>query len=210
MRRLFVTVTLCYAWSVALAGGADTEVTYLDLQPHANQKLAEDFHVPGNTFKELPQGEQTLRGVKFKIGESAIMLAGTFLSDQPEKAEGIQVKKAFRKLHILHASAYVAPDGTLIGEYLVHYEDGSTEAVPVVYGEDVRDHWNKDQSKAVTRGKVAWTGENDAVKERNMKLRLYLTTWENPKPDKRVARIDYVSKKARSAPFCIAMTVEEK
>jgi hypothetical protein len=211
MRRFFVAAILCCAWSAALAGGAGTEVTYLDLQPQANQKLTENFHdVTGNTYKELPQGEQTLGGVKFKIGEGAILLAGEFVPDLPEKVEGIQVKKAFRKLHILHATAYAAPVGTLIGEYVVQYEDGSAEAIPIVYGEDVRDQWNNDQSKPVTRGKLAWTGENDAVKQRNKNLRLYLTTWQNPKPDKRVVRIDYLSKMTRSAPFCIAMTLETR
>jgi hypothetical protein len=195
---------------MALAAGADNEVAYLDLQPQANQKLTEDFHLPGNTFKELPGGEQTLGGVKFKIGEGGIMLAGTEIPDQPEKAEGIRVEKAFRKLHILHATAYGAPDGTLIAEYRVHFDDGSAETIPVVYGEDVRDHWNNDNSKKVTRGKVAWTGANDAVRRAIRNLRLYRTTWENPKPDKRVVKIDYVSMKTRTAPFCIAMTLEEK
>jgi hypothetical protein len=196
---------------VALAGGADTKVTYLDLQPQANQKLTEDFqNVEGSTLKELSQGEQILGSVKFKIGESAILLASTIFPDPPEKVEGIKVNKAFGKLRILHATSYGAPDGTLLGEYRVHYEDDSDDTIPIVYGEDVRNWWNHDNSKEVTRGKVAWTGENDATKKRNKKLRLYLTTWENPKPAKRVVRIDYLSKKTRSAPFCIAMTLEKK
>jgi hypothetical protein len=61
----------------------------------------------------------------------------------------------------------------------------------------------------VTRGKVAWTGVNEASLKQNKNLRLYLTTWENPKPDKKVVSIDYVSKKTNAGPFCIAMTLEE-
>jgi RNA polymerase sigma factor (sigma-70 family) len=187
------------------------EFTYLDLQPKATQKLTENFGgVPGNSFKELPQGEQTLLSVKFKIGESAIHLAGTELLGFPEKVNGIQVKKPFRKLYILHSTGFSTSDGILIGEYKVHFEDGSAETIPIVYGEDVRSHWSIGDSKEVTRGKVAWTGENDAVKRRNKKLLLYLTTWENPKPDKNVVSIDYLSKMTRCAPVCFGMTLEEK
>jgi hypothetical protein len=41
---------------------------------------------------------------------------------------------------------------------------------------------------------------------------LYASTWTNPKPEKKVVRIDYVSRKGETptAPFCISMSVEEK
>jgi hypothetical protein len=212
---LLVAVTVYCVWSVPLPSGTHKELTYLDLKPQANQKLTEDFHKRnGSTLKDLPQGEQTLGSVKFKIGTSAIQLAGAFVPDLPEKAEGIKVDKAFRRLHILHGTGWggldEVADGTLIGEYKVHYEDKSALTISVVYGEDVRDWWNLDNSKEVTRGKVAWTGENDAANQSNLKLRLYLTTWVNPKRDKRVVSIDYLSRATKAAPFCIAMTLEEK
>jgi hypothetical protein len=41
-------------------------------------------------------------------------------------------------------------------------------------------------------------------------LRLYLSAWKNPHPEKKVASLDYVSMVERdSAPFCVAITVEE-
>jgi hypothetical protein len=191
---------------------AAKKFSYLDLEPKANQQLTEDFHhLEGNTLKDLPQGEQVFEGVKFKVGKSAIQLAPD--PDRPERVEGIQVKKTFRKLHILHATAYgfaSLAEGTLIGEYLVHFEDDSVETIPIVFGEDVRDWWDLDNSKEVTRGKIAWTGVNEASRQRNQDLRLYLTTWNNPKRGKEVVSIDYVSKKTIAAPFCIAMTIEEE
>ena len=36
---------------------------------------------------------------------------------------------------------------------------------------------------ATTRGKMAWTGENDSAKGGGHQIRLYLSTWENPPPD---------------------------
>jgi len=49
---------------------------FLDLQPHANQKLREAFGRAGNDLAGLPTGEQTLAGVKFRIGEGLIQLTG--------------------------------------------------------------------------------------------------------------------------------------
>jgi len=39
-------------------------------------------------------------------------------------------------------------------------------------------------------------------------LRLYLTSYENPHPDKEVVSVDYVSAMAMAAPFLVAMTIE--
>jgi hypothetical protein len=49
-------------------------------------------------------------------------------------------------------------------------------------------------------------------KQVGARVRLYLTTWANPKPDKKVVGINYLSKKADTvaAPFCVAMTLELK
>ena len=57
---------------------------------------------------------------------------------------------------------------------------------------------------------MAWKGENEHAKSLNAKIRLYLTTWENSKPDKKVVSIDFSStKETPCAPFCVAMTAEE-
>ena len=40
-------------------------------------------------------------------------------------------------------------------------------------------------------------------------LRLYVTRWENPHPEKKVRTIDFISSTTHAAPFCLAMTVEE-
>jgi hypothetical protein len=222
MRRFLTAVGTCCVLSVALAWAADKELTYLDLQPYANQKLKDNFHsgAEGNNLAELSEGEQTLEGVKFKIGESLIQLGSKVLENPPEKVEGIKVDKALAKLHILHATAYgrgqegdelYVADDTVIGKYIVNYDDKSTETIEIAYGKDVRDWWYGEGDKEVSRGKVAWKGDNERAKSLNAKIRLYLTTWTNPKPEKKVASIDYIStKETAAAPFCVAMTIEGK
>ena len=102
-------------------------------------------------------------------------------------------------------------DDTEIGEYKIHYADKSMATVPIVYGKDVRDWWFREDEEAPSRGKVAWKSDNELAKQYHCRLRLYRTTWENPKPDKKVVRIDYIGRKDKTvaAPFCVAMSVEE-
>jgi hypothetical protein len=215
--KRFILTVACSLIACAGAGAAPVgggSVTYIDLQPYANHKLNDSMHLgefPNNNLADLPQGKQKLAGVKFKIGESLIQLRGNKLQTKPERVDGIAVNKKVAKLHILHATGYFTEDGTLIGEYLVHFADNSTETIPVVYGKDVRDWWVLPNGKeTVSRGKVAWTGTNGDIKARDGKLCLYLTTWKNPKPNTKVVGIDYISKNTQCMPFCIAMTVEGK
>jgi WD40 repeat protein len=202
----------------------------VDLQPKANQKLKDNFAGDeGNSLAGLPTGEQTLEKVKFKIGDGLVQLSSNLWKEEkperkrPDGVEGIPVGKAFAKLHILHATQYgslagVIADDTEIAKYVVHYEGGGTETIPVVYGKDVRNWWFSPEEKGVTRGQVAWKGENEATKKtvdrpeaQRRQIRLYLSTWENPHPTKKVVNIDYVKVgDSPAAPFCVAMTLEEQ
>jgi serine/threonine protein kinase/WD40 repeat protein/thiol-disulfide isomerase/thioredoxin len=190
------------------------KLSHVDLQPKANKKLGDTtwMNTSADWLGELPQGEQTFGGVKFRIGQGSIHLGSTDpqLLDKPRQVEGIQVKVNLTSLYILHSTRCgFVPDRTLIGKYQVKYHDGTQETIPIVYGEDLRDSWNIDQSKPVSRGTVVWEGSNAAVRSKNLTLRLYLTKWTNPRPEKEVATIDYVSTNTIAAPFCVAMTAEQ-
>ena len=186
----------------------------IDLQPKANVRLTERFETTGrpNNLAELPQGDQVLAGVKFAIGKGLIQLGNKYLPEKLRngKVETISVAKTFTRLYILHGTQWgTADDGTPIGEYRLHYQDGTVAAIPVILGEDVRDWWNQDPSKAVTRGIVAWEGQNAATRKENSRLRLYLAVWDNPHPEKKVVSIDFQRDgQSDAAPFCVAMTVE--
>jgi hypothetical protein len=194
------------------------ELTFVDLQPKANAKLKEvlsDYKapMPGNSLAALPQGEQKLGGVKFHIGKKMILLDGSQTANNPAKVEGIEVGRAFATLHILHAAntANLTPAATVIGKYVVHYQDKTTASIDIVQGKDVLGWWYFPNSPTVTRGKVVWQGDNEAAKRNKARIRLYMTTWKNPKPRKKVVAIDYVStRKTAAAPFCVAMTLEGK
>ncbi len=178
--------------------GPPYELTYIDLQPYANRKLMDG----------LPQGEQTLGGMRFRIGDALIQLAGQKIPNWPEKVLGIHVSQAFARLSILHSTGWGAKQGAAVGQYQVHYEDETTETIPIVYGEDLRDWWSGGDTRELARAIVAWKGTNPAAEAKGRKLALFRMTWENPHPDKKVVSIDYISTLTDAAPFCVAMTVE--
>jgi hypothetical protein len=221
MHKMITAAVVCSLFGVALSLAADDKKEdkksdkkwiFIDLQPKANHKLADDVQegTGGNDLKEVKTGEHTLADVRFKIGEKYIQMGSNMVPNKPEKVEGIQVDKKFTKLHFLHATEWAADDGTVIGEYTVTWDDDTSVTIPIRYGKDILDWWYDDSSPEPSEAKVAWKGDNALAKGQNKKIRLYQATWENPKPDLKVKTIDISSnKQTPAAPFCVAMTAEE-
>jgi hypothetical protein len=187
----------------------------LDLSRQANW----DYKVPitetaDNDIRTLSPGERVLAGVRFRTGDRLIQLQGKHLQKVPISADGIPVHLRAVRLYILHAThhgyaPYGVSDGERIAEYRVRYADGDAATIPVVVGQDVRDWWSTTSQAPVSRGQVAWAGTNKAINQSHGYLRLYLSTWENPQPEKTLASIDFVSLGTGAAPFCAAITAEE-
>lgn len=201
----------------------DLKFVAVDLQPHATQKRFEALGsgIDGNDLAIVPAGGETFGGIVFNIEDGIVHLGSTIVDRHPEKVAGISVGSKCLKLYILHATCFGGgpnkpgnqlhvPDGTLIGQYVIHYSDGSTEDIPIVYGEDVRDWFYVDDEAKTTRGKIVWNGENQRATEVGAKIRLYMMSWENPHPEKTIKSMDYVGKKSETpaAPFCLAITLE--
>jgi hypothetical protein len=219
-------------WAIFLAGFASSacagERQFVDLSPHFNFKLSENLGrgLEGNNLKQLPTGIRTFGdspgSSTFNVGDGVVQLGSKVLTEQPERIEGIKVGKKTQQIHFLHATGfgggpcddpahpYYVAKGTQIGEYVVTYEDGGTEGIPIVYGEDVRDWFFHENEPGVERGKIVWTGDNDFAKGVNARLRLYSGVWKNPYPDKVIKSIDFIGRKTETvaAPFCLAITLE--
>jgi hypothetical protein len=202
---------------VAVAA-AEPKLTFVDLQPKANHKLADSLHeTEGNHLGNVPKGEQKMADTQFKIGEKMIHLRGQHATDAPEKVTGIAVDATFDKLHILHSCGYGEggennpEDGTVIGAYVVQYGDGSKERIPIRYGEDLRDWWDwPDRSTEAKKAKIAWTGSNPVSEQNQRQIRLFAVVWENPHPAKKVMAIDVESANTECDPFVVALTLERK
>jgi hypothetical protein len=187
---------------------------YVDLQPRANQKLKADFgsgRFEGNNLAGLHRGKKTLAGVKFEIGDGLIRLGNDKVNAKHQKVQGVKVGRLVGKLHFLHATEHNVPDGTVIAKYVVHYADRTRAEVEVAYGRDVVDWWAYPNQAAPTAGKIGWEGQNEPAKTYDAKIRLYLTTWKNPHPKKKVVSLDFVATATATdaVPFCVAITAEK-
>jgi len=91
--------------------------------------------------------------------------------------------------------------GSRIGTYVLHYADAKQEEVPIVYGQDVHD-WNPKTEDLGDQqgGAIAWKGSEGC--------RVYLSTWDNPRPDVELTSFDFVSLLTKCGPFLVALTAE--
>jgi hypothetical protein len=65
-----------------------------------------------------------------------------------------------------------------------------------------------DLGTEVTHAQVAWTGSNPVADQYQASVRLFMRTYDNPRPEVEVVSVDFVSKLTPAAPFLVAMTVE--
>ncbi len=82
--------------------------------------------------------------------------------------------------------------------------------MPLIFGRNVRAIWQPRRDPgALSNGVVAWRGQNPATQARDMELRLYKLTWDNPWPAEEVVALDFNSAQANAAPFLVALTAED-
>ncbi len=183
----------------------------IDLTDYYNAALVQTWH-PGtasNALDALPPGLLQLAGNLYDV-RGVVQVSGGDLSRQggsyPKRISGIRIGQRCRELHFLHATGWPERDGVRIGSYIVHYNDGQEQTIPIVYGEDVRD-WNgsSDTSWRVSRSTIVWREINNA----GFRVRLFATAWINPSPEKEITSLDFVSAMTRSAPYLIAVTAEQ-
>jgi len=187
---------------------AQTPPECIDLTDYYNAALLQTWHpgMPNNSLDLLPPGLLQLADVVYDV-RGIIQLSGTELrkggGHYPEQINGIRIGQKSRELQFLHATGWHSRDGTHVGSYVVHYDDGSVQVIPIVYGEDVRD-WNgsNDMNNEISHGTMVWSAINNA----GLHVRLFKTTWVNPMPEKAIASLDYTSAMASSAPFLVAIT----
>jgi hypothetical protein len=185
----------------------------VDLQARANQKRVDDFptirNLPGNNLAALAGGKHELPGIAFQVGDGLLHLGSTLLKELPKKIE-IKIGKKFNTLYVLHSAAYAVDEGKVtIATYILHYDDGKSQTIAVVNERDVASFWKRPGALEPTAAREAWVGTNDFVKKNGAEIRLFVSSWENPRPGSTVLTIEFVSAMTKAAPFCVAMTVAE-
>ena len=189
-------------------------LTFVDLTPYGTNYLA-DGPAPasdGNNLDRLPRGVQKLADTYFRIGEKIVQVKGQNAVAWPESVNGIKVGAKCAKLQILQGNEQQNQPGTELGNYVIHYADGSLVKIPIVYGRNVVDWWHSPARETeASTARIAWKGSNEMVdgrKVEKLELRLYAFTWTNPHPDKEITTIDMVSSNTACDPYLIAVTLE--
>ncbi len=202
--------------------------TTIHLKPWLNATLADSLDGPAitnrNNLSELPRGIHIFGGVPFDI-EGRLQLMGRKLLDTttvfPVRARNIEIARKCNRIHLLHGASGITPEmtGTNIARLVVHYADGSQTGIPIVAGGHVLDWWGpiykttvgkKARDLSAPGSELAWAGGNPCLKEQESEssLRLYKSTFDNPRPGVEIASIDYASAVTDAAPFLVGLTVE--
>ena len=162
-KKQAIAATLLRNLHATFAGGKILTATNLKFQPlpleeQCNQYLTKDrgWFDGGRDLAHLPVGKQDFCGVPYLIRDfrtspvpSCVMLAGPGARGQlPPAVKGLKAGCKADVLFFLHAFNRTGewrrqrpeqPPPVLF-KYVVHYADGQTADVPVLYGEGV-DHW---------------------------------------------------------------------
>ena len=185
----------------------------VDLSNYYTDSLDDDWLVKaGANLASLPKGVQAFAKAAFDV-RGLVQLAGKRAIKEtkivfPQAVKGIKINYKGRKLHFLHGTAWSAEEDAKIGEYVLHYANGQTKSIPIVYQRHVRDWWIREGDPIPTDADIAWTGENEASHKLGYNVQLYRYTANNPLPNEEIKTIDFISSMTESAPFLIGITVE--
>ena len=188
----------------------------LDLSSAYTAPLTEQWY-PGpaeNTLAALPAGMQTLAGTPFDV-RGIVQLAGGEISSYgadsyPRRSQAIRVERWAERLHFLHGALSEVSTGQVIGRYRIDYSTTRSVEVPIVFGGNLRALWQpKNGDGAVPNAVLAWRGQNPATQPRDLELRLYKFTWENPWPAEEIVAVEFSSAGGNAAPLLVALTADD-
>lgn len=190
-----------------------------DLTSHYTSTLDESSYLDPNgeymgiDLRNAPKGLVQFQGVLFDMRgviQLRINSQDPLWWDYPQAVEQISVARRFRKLHAIIGSIGSAPEGKAIGALVLNYADGTRQECEIIYGRHVRHWWTYGDTRTDTDlAQVAWEGPHAFPKIHPTRLRIYHSTWENPRPHAEVVSLDFVSRMTTTAaPFLIAVTVE--
>ena len=162
----------------------------------------------GCDLRGIPTGLAAVEGVPYRIlpdltkVPAVVMLGGEGVADAlPRRVDGIRVDAKAKTLHFLQACAYEAEKDSHVGTYTIHYQDGTSADIDLIYAKNIY-AWDDQSSAAAYR--YAWkTRARDG-----RTIGLCSLTWENPRPEVGIASVDFVSTSAEACPFLVALTAE--
>lgn len=206
------------------------DATLIDLKSFINTSLTDSPSSPkgitADNLAELPKGRNIYAGVPFDV-EGYIQLMGHTFDKYgkrfPVKVEHIPIGRACSRIHVLHGTSNIPweTNGIAVARIILHYASGDSEQLDFIANAQSFDFWGPASEKyglphqkpleAAEGTELAWIGTNPWVQKwvPSFHIRLYRTTFSNPRPAEVVTDFDFVSLMAGdAAPFMVGMTVE--
>jgi beta-lactamase regulating signal transducer with metallopeptidase domain len=150
-------------------------------------------------FSELPVGRQQLGGVGWIVHRVTPVAISVHMP----------VNGKFRRLHLLHGLDGTAEPGTTVGWIRFHYRDGNVAELRIRYGEHLRECRFAAFSPVRDPGSaMAWTGSNPWTRAAGQGLRLYRSTFTNPRPEEPVTQVEYSASQPTPTLLLAAATIE--
>ena len=184
----------------------------MDLSPYCTRSLSDKPDAPGwlgygssRDLSGFPTGRVRLGRSEFLVSagdRNAVMLWGTFSGKAklPREVKGIPIGKRAASLLFLHVCGWAARPAQKVGAYRVHYDDGSTQEIPLVYGRNIAE---ATYPLLLPSARTAWEGRmSDGTP-----VRVCAYDWANPHLDKQIVSIDFISAGTRAAPTLMALSV---
>jgi WD40 repeat protein len=187
----------------------------IDLSAFYNEGLHDSG---GYDFGDLRPGPFEAGGVEFDL-RGMVLLDGQKARRQkaglPVRANGIRIGQKCRRLHFIQATDW-APllNGAQIATYILHYADGGTRELPVIYGKHTAGMWvwslfgMATPCQPMSEAIPAWTGHNVNALRSDCALWLYKSDRDNPRPDVELSSVDVVSTMSEASPLLAALTIE--
>ncbi|WP_204787541.1 endo-1,4-beta-xylanase [Paenibacillus oryzisoli] len=177
--------------------------SYISLSSLANQSYSDespagdgqggwaDFGPENIANSNFQTGEQVIGGIPYQLPASmsdptVMMIAGgsTIRPNLPVSLTGIPVNQKFSKIGFLHTLMYpTAPSSTTIGNYIIHYSDGTQVDQPIVFQQNIDDWYVPSINPAVVIAKK-YTMTNGGERA------VFNTLFTNPNPEKTITTID--------------------
>lgn len=190
----------------------------VDLRSFVNWPLADEpgrrgFHGggPDNDMRILPRGKVEWLGVTHELvnpdelnGNGCIAVAATKdVGILPQEVRNIPVNRRADRIYFLHNSAWGVPQFI----YRIYYAEDLAVWIPgqpdpfvdvIVKPREHIDDWYF--AGMITRGerllpgaRIAWKGQTVMSRRGGQEVGVYQMTWDNPHPEKTVAKIDIIS-----------------
>jgi hexosaminidase len=178
--------------------------TPVDISAYGNVELNQGFIGLDNEYKlDGILEPQRFSGTMFIINK-AVALQGTHRrAEAYPQVVDIALNASAGSLAFLHTTPWSTSAGTEIGAYLVHYDDGTTERIPLIYGTNIST-WTDTNVSSINLLQ-GWSGET----ANGLPVAINAFFWTNPKPNSVIERLEFISNKGLASPVLLGLTVLE-